>query len=101
MTSVAAKRYSTVQKHLEFFPKAYSSCKSIGNKHCFLVHAGGGVTQACQKLPRMSSALFAFVTGFQVGWRICACTTPISGFHTGFFEKGGGGGGGGGESSDT
>ena len=35
-----SKRYATVQKHLEFFPKVYSSCQSIGKRHCFL--AGGG-----------------------------------------------------------
>ena len=28
----------SVQKHLEFFPKSYSSCQSI---HCFLVGAWG------------------------------------------------------------
>ena len=30
VTTVAAKRYATVQKHLEFLPKAYSRCQSIG-----------------------------------------------------------------------
>ena len=39
MAAVAAKRYAPIQN---FFPKVYSSCQNIGNRHCFLVGGGGG-----------------------------------------------------------
>ena len=62
MTTVAAKRYATVQKRLEFFPKAYSSCQSIGNGgngHSFLVGGGRRIISprisktALRKLPQV------------------------------------------------
>ena len=42
MTNVAAKRYAICSKTPIIFPKVYSSCQNIGNRHCFLVGGGGG-----------------------------------------------------------
>ena len=36
------KRYAPIQKIPRIFPRVYSSCQNIGNRHCFLVGGGGG-----------------------------------------------------------
>ena len=59
------KWYATVQKHLEFFPKAHSSCQSIGHRHCFLVGGGAsdGFPPIFEKSCMQPWVLFASVGG--------------------------------------
>ena len=41
VAAVAAKRYAPIKRTPRIFPKVYSSCQNIGNRHCFLVGVGG------------------------------------------------------------